>query len=414
MYCIRINCSLILSSLCIGSLFGQEISTSFAFSHFVIDQPLPGEGYGTGGFALADYDGDGDLDMTLSRRSDTTLYWYAYQDDGSWDRYVAAKHGGGQLGAVALDVDQDGAMDLVMGRAWIRNPGDLAKMPDKSWEVHLYHGGMHQENHDFSLADMNQDGMIDIVAYAQGEGILRWYDRQNPMSWTYHDIAVDVNELNVHGGFAPKGAGDLSGDGYPDVLMPFYCYENPGSRPGSWKRHAWPYVDVGENLYGRSFRSWILDLDMDGDQDFVTADCDVGMSRAYWYENEGQGSSFKRNALPLPDGPTGSFHSLAVADFDLDGDQDIFIGEQEDDSRLPQGSMKPLGLEERGIIFRNIGTVEGPIFQAQVIQTDNPGWHDTQVGDVDGDGDLDLVTKIWKADEGGVWHADFWRNELKR
>ncbi|NND08842.1 MAG: hypothetical protein HKN87_20920 [Saprospiraceae bacterium] len=116
--------------------------------------------------------------------------------------------------------------------------------------------------------------------------------------------------------------------------------------------------------------------------------------------------------MPLPVGPTDSFHSLAVADFDLDGDQDIFIGEQEDDSRLPQGSMKPLGLKERGIIFLNIGTSKGPIFQAQVIQTDNPGWYDAQVGDVDGD--QDLVTKIWKADEGGIWHADFWRNEWKR
>ena len=213
MHGISLYCVIVLAVLRTSTLFGQQDDSRILFTHYTIEAPLPGEGYGTGGFALADYDGDGDLDITLQRRSDTTLYWYANEDDGSWKRYQAAKHGSGQLGAVALDVDQDGAIDLVMGRAWIRNPGVLGEIPETPWEVHFYNGGMSHENHDFSLADMNQDGLTDIVAYAQDEGILRWYDRHDPMSWTYHDIAVNVNEQNVHGGFAPKGAGDLSGDG---------------------------------------------------------------------------------------------------------------------------------------------------------------------------------------------------------
>ncbi|NND08843.1 MAG: VCBS repeat-containing protein [Saprospiraceae bacterium] len=273
MYCISFHYVLILSVLTHLMLSGQEGQSHMSFTHFTIDSPLPGEGYGTGGFALADYNGDGDLNITLQRRSDATIYWYAYAGDDVWTRYEAARYGGGQLGAVALDVDQDGAMDLVMGRVWIQNPANLLHAPYTPCKVHHYNGGMSNENHDLALADVNQDGRLDIIAYAQEVGILRWYDCSNSKSWLFHDIAIDVNTDNVHGAFAPRGVGDLSGDGYPDVIMPFYWYENPGGHQEAWNKHAWPYVDVGENLYGRSFRSWIVDLDGDGDQDFIIADC---------------------------------------------------------------------------------------------------------------------------------------------
>ncbi|MCB0628338.1 MAG: VCBS repeat-containing protein [Saprospiraceae bacterium] len=387
---------------------------TLSFTHFTIDSPLPGEGYGTGGFTLADFDGDGDLDMSIQRRSDITLYWYAYENDSTWIRHVAAKHGGGQLGAASLDVNRDGHPDIVMGRAWIENPGNLAEKPDASWTVHLYAGGMEGENHDIVAADIDQDGTIDLVSYAQNQGILRWYQLNDPDQWSYVNIAENVNDIHIHAGFAPGGVGDFNGDGYPDVLMPFYWYENPGrSKRSNWEKHPWPYLEIPKTPYGRSFRSWIADLDGDGDNDFVYADCDVTMSKAYWCENEGNAGDFIRHQLPTPDDLSGSYHSLGVYDLDLDEDLDIFIGEQEDANQQPEPGMKPAGLEERGMILLNTGTPQQPAFELMIIHIGNPGWHDTLVGDVDGDGDLDLVTKIWNADEGRVWHADYWRNEVR-
>ena len=124
----------------------------------------------------------------------------------------------------------------------------------------------------------------------------------------------------------------------------------------------------------------------------------------------------------LPDPPTqagdvpgtGSFHSLGVADFDNDGDLDIFAGEQEDATmtgREPLLPMKPPGLKERGVIWLNSGE-KIPSFTTYVIHVDNPGWHDARLGDVDGDGDIDLVSKVWNKD-GEHYHADYWRNDTE-
>jgi hypothetical protein len=386
-------------------------TTLTSWTHFTIDASLPGERYGTGGPALADYDADGDLDLALSRRSVQAAYWYEYQNDSTWIRHFIGNHIGldNTLGTTALDIDQDGWTDIVFGHVWFKNPGNLQGNPDNSWEPKDYPG----RGHDIITVDVDGNGVDDFMIY---DGIrLSWFNVNSNME----EIIISKG-YNDHGGLAPRGAADIDGDGDVDAIIPGFWFANPGKGVGEWERSEWPFTQILNASYGRSARSWIEDLDKDGDMDIIYSHCDTGHGHVYWIQNEGEGKKWLSHQLPDPptkEGDvqgTGSFHSLGVADFDQDGDLDIFAGEQEDPDNYMEAdgllAMKPEGLKERGVIWENNGA-SSPQFTPVVIHIDNPGWHDASLGDIDGDGDIDIVTKVWNAD-GPNYHADYWRNDI--
>jgi len=147
---------------------------------------------------------------------------------------------------------------------------------------------------------------------------------------------------------------------------------------------------------------------VDGDADLVMTENEIRAGRIAWLENvDGKGSTWMVRELPASDNaPRGAYHSLAVADFDNDGDQDVFTVEME----AIAGARQP-----RWYIWENRDGL-GRHFVEQVIFDGGLGGHEAVVADVDGDGDLDIAGKLWRPRQdnanGGRNHADYLENLL--
>jgi len=376
------------------------------FRHHFITSNIPDEDrFRFGTPVLADLDNDGDLDYAFSTAGGDFL-WYEYQDADTWVPHPVGDVPTYQLGGTHLDVDRDGWTDLIAGGVWFRNPQDPK---EQEFTRYIYDDSIKTEIHDIIVEDMDGDGKSEVLALGDREGCFIYHIPDNPAEepWIKDTVTLEVlNDLaDIHAGIFPRGVGDLDGDGDLDIVMPGRWYQNHG---GTWKRMFLPYGSAG--YWGLSCRSWVIDLDADGDQDIVMVGGDQVDSRGAWLENNGQSNpQFDIHLLPLSaPGRRGSFHSLAVADFDLDGDPDIFTMEQEDDKILPEGATP------KGYMWENLGSGS---FRELVVFDQVLGGHDALVGDVDQDGDLDICFKVWKSwsqnANGGNAHAGFLENLSK-
>jgi hypothetical protein len=150
----------------------------------------------------------------------------------------------------------------------------------------------------------------------------------------------------------------------------------------------------------------VVDLDGDGDNDMVQCDCDMGLGTAAWLENNGSGTFTKHELPRTAPGNRGSLHSLAVFDFNGDGLLDIVTADQEDPC-----SLEP-PVSPRVYLWEN---TSGSWIE-HVLADIALGLHDFCIGDVEGDGDLDIVAKVWnhhawgRNANGDNEHVDLWEN----
>jgi hypothetical protein len=402
----------LLSAAAALALLAQPPSSP-RFVHHSIETNIPHtknqtSGYGTP--VLADFDHDGDLDFAVSTRAET-LWWFENQNKGAaWVRHEASPAPVGQLGSAPLDVDRDGHVDIVIGGFWYRNSGAPKTKP---FTRVSYDSRVTAEIHDVAVADIDSDGRPDIVAQGDKDGLF-WYSiPANPSSgenWprTTVTLAVVDSADDIHGGIAPRGYGDLDSDGDIDLVLPDRWLENR-NKGQQWVEHHLAGWTRGP--WGLSSRSWVADVNGDRLPDIVQSACDQKDSQIRIFFNKGAG---RFESLPLPrtaPGIRGSFHSLAVADFDLDNDLDIITADQEDPSILPQGAAP------RFYLLENIDG-KAARWREHMILDSKLGGHDIQVGDVDGDGDPDIASKVWRPWPGsansGRFHADWLENRAGR
>lgn len=274
----------------------------------------------------------------------------------------------------AIDMDDDGDMDMVFssdGRiGWLENDGS------ESFTSHEIALGIDNAN-DVSVVDVDGDGDIDVISSAStfSDGRIDWYENDGSQNFTLHAIPTNADgPLSVF-------AADVDGDGDMDFVGASWrddmiaWYENDGNQ--NFTTHiVTTQADVARSVFA-------IDVDSDGDMDILSASSDD--DAIAWYENDGSQNFTAHTIGTNGDSPV----SVFAADIDDDGDIDVLSASNTDYEIA---------------WYENDGNQN---FTTHVIATSAIGAQVVTAADVDGDGDLDVLSGSSRTHNGQIeWYEN--------
>jgi len=316
------------------------------------------------GAVVVDVDSDGDLDLVGICRTEIVA---VVLPEGKIRSVWKAEDGAMIHGAV-WDADNDGDDDIAVCRFTRGSDFTIGWLENPSWERHPVSKRV-DGTHGIAIGDLDGDGHDDLVS-ANVKGPLfplsvSWFDgKTNSLQFLQQQKA----------GSRPHylAIGDLDGDALPDVVLGdgggFACYTNPGREKITTE---WPRTTIARRAGGTNVA--LADIDGDGDLD-VIGSCGHGVG-IEWFENPGW------KARPV-ETELSDIHALDAGDLDGDGDIDIAAG-------AFGGYQKPNDHKKLVRWYENEGSGK---FVAHDLDTGNgQESYSLTVIDVDGDGVNDVI-----------------------
>lgn len=322
-----------------------------------------------------DVDNDGDADVVTSGSTADRLDYFANNGTGLFGGayMVATSETSNPMMSMLADLNGDGALDVVVASnaddrlSWYPNAGDGTMGPQQLVDVV---GGLRFAH----VTDANGDGHLDLLS----------------ISYPGNPLGLHLNDGT--GQFAPRidlgdvpllyniTTGDLNGDTYADIL--FGLVDENGLKvaynngDGTFNIPAFDFGTTSERPI------LLADIEADGDLDIVIAD--PWADQYQWYPNDGSGSFGPAQFIASLTASTVS--ELLWKDMNGDGTKDLVSATEDDDSIF---------------WYPNLG---GGSFDPGVFMISVNGPRGVDIADLDGDGDNDVAATSWFSG-GGVFYS---------
>ncbi|MCI0588293.1 MAG: VCBS repeat-containing protein [Planctomycetes bacterium] len=373
---------------------------------------FPEAGDTTNALALADVDGDGDLDAFAGNSVPSTgeqNRLYLNEGTGTFSDVTAASLPAllDLTSAVAFgDVDGDGDVDEYVGNTGGFGPGAGDRLYLNGGAgvfVDVTAGnlpGVLDVTQAVALGDVEGDGDLDAFTGNSATGVFTQQNRLflNGGTGTFSD----VTSTNLPAAILYTRAvalGDLDGDGDPDAFL--------GNGGAAGQAEA-VWLNGGTGVFTAapatslpgfldSTRAVALgDVDGDGDLDALVGNSgptSPGLNRLYLNNGGGVFTTALGSGLSPPAAFT---QAVALGDLDEDGDLDAFFG---NNITVYGSSPNRLFLNSGTGVFTDVTAADLPAVVADTRAV--------ALGDVDGDGDLDVLAGIAGAE---VLYTNFTRH----
>ncbi|HYJ89346.1 MAG TPA: VCBS repeat-containing protein [Pyrinomonadaceae bacterium] len=338
----------------------------------------------TAGIALGDLDGDGDLDIVFANGRHFAEPDWVFSNNGKGDFYArrALVNEPDRSYGVALgDLDGDGALDIVVAND-TGNRSALYRNDGKGNFTFLRGLGSGREaRRAVALGDLDKDGDLDVVLVGPEQDHI--YINETGGRWTERLLGSGKDwSLSV-------ALADLDGDGDLDIIV-----------ANRYQVHSLVYINDGrggiaekrEIGTGREDTTSVSvgDVDGDNDLDIVTANW---QQQHVVHRNDGRG--YFRDSYLFGTGKELTW-TVALGDMDLDRDLDIVVGNVAvsikgvdlDGDGQPDRYVQENG-GEPSRVYVNDGT--GRLVPGSQFGAGNDNTRPIALGDVDRDGDLDIV-----------------------